>query len=145
MLYTANNLSANTFYKRSEFFTHPQFFIAFFPQHLQHMELTGPEIKSEPQLWQCWMLNTLHHNRNSCFVFFMSYFTLSFYPISIYCTCSGFYNFRLLNFVLDYLSGWYTVLHLLVRFSPSYNFLFIVVAFSFSLKEDSLTFLVRWV
>ena len=33
--------------------------------HPQHMTVLRPGMESEPQLWQCWILNRLHHSGNS--------------------------------------------------------------------------------
>ena len=69
--------------------------------------------------------------------------------LTIYCSYIWFYNFCILAIVLVYLGNWSTVftayLLLSVEFFLSCNFLFLVVAFSFSFKENPLTFLVRLV
>ena len=35
------------------------FSLFFLWPHPQHVEVPGPETESEPQLWQCWILNPL--------------------------------------------------------------------------------------
>lgn len=40
------------------------FFFLFWP-HLQHMEVPGPGIESEPQLWPCLIRSLLCYSRNS--------------------------------------------------------------------------------
>ena len=69
--------------------------------------------------------------------------------LTIYCNYIWFYNFCILAIVLVYLGNWSTIftayLLLSVEFFLSCNFLFLVVAFFFSFKEDPLTFLVRLV
>ena len=36
--------------------------------HPQHVEVPGPGIEPELQLWQYWILNPLHHKRTSKFL-----------------------------------------------------------------------------
>lgn len=75
------------------------------------------------------------------------YFTSYMNPLIVYCSHSWFYNFYLLTFILAYWSGWsvlFTVyLSFPVRFFSFIYFSFLVIAFSFSLKKDPLTFPVR--
>ena len=69
---------------------------------------------------------------------------LHVYLLIVYCSYNWFYKFCLLIFVLAYLSGlstaFTTYLPLLVGFFLSYKFLLLVLALSFPLKEDALTF-----